>query len=184
MHLERGLVQHCAPTLASLKTGSLFTLFPQSHQALEQQIRAWNSQLEPKGVRVPLLRQGKRGALIYVYRPRQLQRDMDRPCVQAFLGRYGYEETGETYVIDRLRQRLGESGQFPHEIGLFLGYPLEDVEGFIANDGKNSKCTGCWKVYCNEEEALRRFGQFKKCADVYWRLWNQGRTVEKLTVAV
>lgn len=121
MHLERGLVQHCAPTLASLKTGSLFTLFPQSHQALEQQIRAWNSQLEPKGVRVTLLRQGKRGALIYVYRPRQLQRDMERPCVQAFLGRYGYEETGEAYVIDRLRQRLGRVGSFPMRLVCFWG---------------------------------------------------------------
>ena len=87
-------------------------------------------------------------------------------------------------ILDSLGQRLAMGEEFPHEIGLFLSYPLEDVEGFIENGGKNSKCTGCWKVYCNEKEAERRFSQFDKCARVYRQLWAQGRPLEKLTVAV
>ena len=184
MRLERGLVAHCAPTLACLKTGSLFNFFHNTAESPDQQVEEWNRQLAPKGVQVLLLRRGQRGSLIYVYRPKKLEEDLSRPCVVRFLRRYGYEGTGVEQALRRLCQRLGEADEFPHEIGLFLGYPLEDVAGFIANGGKNCKCTGCWKVYCNEEEAVRRFTQFKKCAQVYQRLWEQGRSVEQLTVAV
>ena len=72
---------------------------------------------------------------------------------------------------------------FPHEMGVFLGYPLGDVIGFIKNAGQNCKCVGCWKVYCNECEAIKAFARFKKCTSVYVRLWNQGRSVRQLTVA-
>ena len=86
-------------------------------------------------------------------------------------------------ALDWLRQRLAAGQGFPHEIGLFLGYPVGDVAGFIRNRGKNCRCVGCWKVYCNECEARRTFARLKKCTQVYTRLWQQGRTVPQLTVA-
>ena len=78
---------------------------------------------------------------------------------------------------------MNSSKTFPHEIGVFLGYPLEDVIGFIKNSGQNSICTGCWKVYYNECEALKLFKRYKKCREVYQRLFKQGKTVLQLTVA-
>ena len=54
---------------------------------------------------------------------------------------------------------------------------------FIENAGKNSKCAGCWKVYCNECETMKLFEKFKKCTRIYTKLWRQGTSVEKLTVA-
>ena len=63
--------------------------------------------------------------------------------------------------LERLKSRLMHTDEFPHEIGIFLGYPLDDVKGFIDNAGQNSKCTGCWKVYCNECEAIKTFAKFK-----------------------
>ena len=86
--------------------------------------------------------------------------------------------------MERLRQRLAMDGTFPHEIGLFLSYPLEDVEGFVENRGRNCKCTGCWKVYGDEQQAQRQFSRYRKCQEVYLRLWQGGRSVEQLTVAV
>ena len=65
---------------------------------------------------------------------------------------------------------------------MFLGYPLEDVKGFIINEGKNCKCIGCWKVYSDECEAVRLFEKYKKCTYIYKRLHTMGRTVEHLTV--
>ena len=38
--------------------------------------------------------------------------------------------------IVKLIGRLQENEGFPHEIGLFLGYPPEDVLGFIENKGE------------------------------------------------
>lgn len=184
MVVERGLVNHCAPTLASLKTGSLFNAVHGAEEAVEQQVEELNRQLGPRGIRMEIVRRGQLGSLIYVFRPKHLGEELSRPAVSEFLSRYGYEEDGEVEnAVCRLCQRLRGSRDFPHEIGVFLGYPLEDVQSFIDNGGKNCKCTGCWKVYHNEEEAQRRFDQFKKCSEVYRRCWEQGRSVEKLTVA-
>ena len=87
-------------------------------------------------------------------------------------------------ALETLKKRLSESGEFPHEIGLFLGYPPEDVEGFIENRGKNCKCVGCWKVYGDPEQAVRQFARFKKCREVYLRLYRDGKkSLDQLTVA-
>lgn len=121
--------------------------------------------------------------MIYVCRREKLQKDLQKNGVKEFLKKYGYENTDEEEVIACLKARLNLEEKFPHEIGLFLGYPLGDVIGFIENAGKNSKCAGCWKVYCNECETMKLFEKFKKCTRIYTKLWRQGTSVEKLTVA-
>ena len=45
MCLEKYLVEQCAPTLASLKTGTLFGVFEDDEAELARQVREW--QLEP-----------------------------------------------------------------------------------------------------------------------------------------
>ena len=72
---------------------------------------------------------------------------------------------------------------FPHEIGLFLGYPLEDVQGFIENCGKNYRLCGCWKVYGDPQAALRCFARYEKCARVYLQCYQNGHSLSRLTVA-
>lgn len=63
----------------------------------------------------------------------------------------------------KLLQKRLEEPEFPHEIGIFLGYPLEDVDGFITHQGENCKLCGCWKVYGNVEQARRTFANYEKC---------------------
>ena len=49
-----------------------------------------------------------------------------------------------------LIERLQNREDFPHEIGLFLSYPPEDVQGFIDNRAHNYKRICAWKVYGDE----------------------------------
>lgn len=91
------------------------------------------------------------------------------------------ECTGKCVV--QLGKRLCEQKDFPHEIGLFLGYPLEDVQGFIEHHAEGYKCVGCWKVYGDEEHARREFRRYQKCTDAYCYLWRQGESLEDLTVS-
>ena len=130
-----------------------------------------------------ILKREENAMLIYVCRRTQLAKDLERPGAKELLERYGYTDTSVDGAIERLRMRLASAAGFPHEIGLFLGYPVEDVLGFIENAGQNCKCCGCWKVYCNECEAVRTFARYKKCRDIYKRLWQEGRSVLQLTVA-
>lgn len=99
------------------------------------------------------------------------------------LSQDGYCTDSCERCIAFLIRRLCLYEEFPHEIGLFLGYPVEDVKGFIKNKADRAKCVGCWKVYGDLNEAQRQFNRFKKCTRIYEKLWADGRPIQKLTVA-
>lgn len=180
---EAHLIKHCAPTLAGIKTGSVFTCPYERREELMDSIRALNRRLSPKGLRMVPLRFSDRKALIYLYRPSQLRQDLSDQEAYQILARHGYAIDSCERCVVRLVQRLREEGDFPHEIGLFLGYPPEDVRGFIENRACGFKCVGCWKVYGDEEAAQKLFRQYKKCTQVYCDRWNDGGSIDRLAVA-
>lgn len=57
--------------------------------------------------------------------------------------------------------KISRTADFPHEVGILLGYPVKDVEAYIANNGENYLLSGFWKVYHNVEEAGRVFENFR-----------------------
>lgn len=180
--IEKGLITHCSPTLASLKTASLFTLEFLDKRELSGILGQWNARLLKKGVVMVNLREKNGRALIYVFRVSRLASELSCPKISGFLRDSGYGGCDISTVISTLRTRLARLGEFPHEIGVFLGYPIGDVIGFIRNKGKNCRCSGCWKVYCDECSARKTFAGFKKCEEVYMRLWKQGKSALQLTV--
>lgn len=183
--LDKMLIEHCSPTLGGLKTAGLFSCPCSSGDEFDFMITSWNKELNPKGVSLRILCRRRERTLVYVCRDSMLADDLHNPGVQELLRGCGYREISPAYCIEHLREKLQSSPDFPHEIGLFLGYPFEDVKGFIENAGKNYICTGNWKVYCNECEAIKLFVKYKKCKDVYTRLFeNRTRSVFQLTVAV
>lgn len=181
---EESVIRHCAPTLAGLKTGTVFCSPYDSSEAMRSAIRAWNKRLRGKGVRVLPLRYKNGSALIYFYRPALLLRDMEDEKTCRILAERGYNISNCERCIVHLIERLSQSDEFPHEIGLFLGYPPEDVRGFIENKACGFKCVGCWKVYGDAEKAQKIFSRYKKCTQVYHDQWSKGKSVERLTVAV
>ncbi len=183
--MERLIIEHCSPTLASIKTANLFNYTFETEAELYGYLRDLNQNLSKKGVTATLLRKGEKTALVYLYRRKKLQEDLEKPGVREFMRTYGYDNPTANQAITMLRKRFAEGNGFPHEIGLFLGYPLGDVIGYIENAGRNSKCSGCWKVYCNECEAMKLFARFDKCKAAYRQLFLDGKkTVDQLTVAV
>ena len=72
---------------------------------------------------------------------------------------------------------------YPHEIGLFLGYPLSDVIGFIENKGWNYTCCGCWKSYGDPEKAQAYFDLCRRCTSRYCELYAGGVSVLHFVVA-
>lgn len=180
---EEMIVRHCSPTLAGLKTGNMFTCTFADAAEMRANIRRWNRLLGKKGLRVLPLRFENDRALVYVYRPSRLSRDLQHGTACRLLQErgYGMETTGRCVL--QLMKRLRECGEFPHEIGLFLGYPPEDVCGFIENRAGGCKCVGCWKVYGDAEAAEKLFAKYKKCTDVYCAQLAKGKSIERLTVA-
>lgn len=79
MCLERHIVEQCAPTLASLKTGALFGVIEPDSAELLRQAEHWRSRLADKGLVLTVLRCRKGRALIYLGRLSQLERDLAAP---------------------------------------------------------------------------------------------------------
>ena len=183
MSIERSLIEHCSPTLASLKVGSLFSFLSPAGEDLQAQIDALNLLLREKGLNLRMVKSLGDRTLCYLYRHSHLNAVLSNPDHAAFLEKQGYESINTHCVLETLCQRLEANPDFPHEIGLFLGYPLGDVIGFIENKGKNCLCCGCWKAYTDACAAQRLFAKFGKCTEVYKRMYQSGRSLSQLTVA-
>ena len=127
------LIRHCSPTLAGIKTGNLFSCACPSRKDLTRDLCRLNKKLVPRGIRVLPLRVRKGRALIYAYRPNALESDLTDQRARALLLKYGYVPENPNGCVVHLIHRLRSEGEFPHEIGLFLSYPPEDVLGFICD---------------------------------------------------
>lgn len=147
-------------TLAGIKTASLFTCPSDSEKELTEQIRSANRQLLTCGIRLLPPRCQNGHALIYMYRPKRLERDLASRKAELILARAHYPAGNPQRRLAELSLRLRRSREFPHEIGLFLGYPPDDVEGFIKNRARAFKCPGYWKVYGDEEKRRRSSALF------------------------
>lgn len=194
--MEGLVVEQCAPTLAGMKTGNLFSYFFTSSAEALGELEDINKKLNARGVIAePLLwKEGR--VLVYVYRRSMLEKDLRKKQVKDILEHFGYEYySGMTgfenqtvmrdicdVCLDRLKSRLEACDVFPHEIGVFLGYPASDVIGFINHKGENCKASGLWKVYDNECETLKLFEKLKKCTGIYLKLFAQGRSITQMTV--
>ena len=178
------LVQCCAPTLAGIKTGNLFTCPFDSRKELADDLRMLNRKLSASGLRILPLRYSADKALLYLFRPSHLQRDLRDKSAREILDEAGYQGLKTEQCIVRLIQRLRSCGDFPHEIGLFLSYPPEDVKGFIDNKAQNYKFIGYWKVYGDEEKARKTFSRYRKCTDSYCRSLRAGYDLAQLAVAI
>ena len=181
--MERYIIEHCSPTLAGLKTASLFSCPVPSESQCYTTLNEINRELNKKNVFLEVLRRRGTRVLIFVYRKGRLEEALQSEANRAFLSQYGYDCGTPAYCIAHLKQRFTGCNGFPHEIGVFLGYPLEDVVGFIENEGKNSKYSGCWKVYSNKQSAVLLFERFNQCKRAYKKLFLSGKSVVQLTVA-
>ena len=179
---EELLVSHCAPTLAGLKTANLFSCSCPCPAQLAQEVTRLNKQLNSKGVCVQVLSNRGKRALIYVYRPKRLEKDLNHPDALCFLKQCGYQNGCALDLVQQLQEKLCESQDFPHEIGLFLGYPPEDVYGFIENKAMHAKCVGVWKVYGDEQAARKKFELYRKCRRVYCECFRKHRSFDRLVV--
>ena len=181
---DRSLIRQCSPTMAGIKTGNLLMCDYSSEEEIVKDILKFNLHMKNKGILASFLGVRNGRAMIYVYRPRLLKRDLQDPLARKILCSNGYKCGSICDCIRCLRERINNSESFPHEIGLLLGYPAEDVKGFIENEGRNYKQCGLWKVYGDEVKASKMWAKYKKCTYVYSKCYENGTNIDRLTVAV
>lgn len=173
----RYLAQHCAPTLADMKSSSL-TRLPVWCPGLGAELE----KLRRKGVLFRFFRNKSGSALLFTYRPRRLAEVISHPYAKKVLEAEGYDTSDQEASLDRLAVRLEGSDSFPHEVGFFLGYPPMDVVSFIENKGRGAVGKGLWKIYHDKEASEALSASYIECSRRMVEQVGQGRSIDELCV--
>ena len=157
--LQVQLILQCAPFLKGIKIACILNI-------TEENSRELYEILEGTGIKFKILTRNYGKCLVFLYRRESFSRYLKRTDVREFLGSYGYEDVEPEKMLERLSKSVCQYSDgeicFPHEIGAFLDYPIDDVKCFIEKDGKDSLFSGYWKVYNNPGRAKMIFWAYDK----------------------
>lgn len=174
------VVTQCAPVLKGVKISNLITMKPGGWRKIRAYLK------KSRIICIPLYADAEKEVL-FLYRYEQLERHLKNWEVREFLRGCGYESFEVASVLVRLRRRYrlyaGISKEFPHELGVLLGYPVGDVQGFIDNRGENSLTSRYWKVYQNPKEAERIFDLYDRVKEQALKEIMCGRTLSHVAVS-
>ena len=170
---EQKLAYFMAPSLLGIKCASLMSI-NKTEFSVSEHLERFNARTHAKGLKLRLLCDCTNRALILLYQETLLQQQLQNPQVQLILRQQGYAEpVNLEAALQQLSERIRCSGEFPHEIGV-LGYPVEDVIGFMENKGKNYVLCKYWKVYYHAEQAKHTFESYDRCRAFLCNQLNQG----------
>lgn len=173
------LAIHCSPILRGIKAANSITV--DKNESFQVGRLLTGTEISYRFLRT----MGDRG-ILYLYREKAITNYLNSQEIQNFLQDYGYQNNDLPQMLNHLsdRLRLYNEGRisFPHEIGVFLEYPLDDVKGFLINNGKSSSCSGYWKVYHNVPEALQKFRQYDEERECVIRKIMEGKTIREIVL--
>lgn len=146
------IAYYTAPTVKGKKPSSLMTFNNNGKNLLSLWQKYKKEVSSFLGLEYFELKQEKSNVLVLFYKTAILEKYMKKNDNKDFLKRMGYLD-GMTLKqrLEQLKRRFKKL--CPHEIGVFLGIPLHDVEGFIKHRGKGCLMCRYWKVYHNPLQA-------------------------------
>ena len=126
----------------------------------------------------------KKRHLVMVYRAKELEEHLRSKEVSDYLRDFGYRRDDFISNLIRLHQRMNgfynKMKEFPHEVGVFLGYPICDIKGFLENKGERYLHSGYWKIYGNLEETRKKFLSYDEAREIAIDEFLSGRELESI----
>ena len=160
--VENRMVLQCAPVITGIKISNLLIILTDDEDKVHAILKKTGI------VPYPLLRQKNKTTLL-LFRRNELGVYLKQNDVQKFLNEIGYMDLSFGGILQTIQHRYEryrkKGGSFPHELGILLGYPLEDVLGFIEQNGKNYLYSGYWKVYRNVDAKKKLFAQYENAKE-------------------
>lgn len=175
--LETQFILQCAPLIARLKPSNLLIISKGNEKNVRRILKGTFLSF------VTLARMEEKTTLL-IYDPVLLEQYLREDSVQRFLQELGHEGKNLPELLPEVQSRyeayVKKTGDFPHELGLLLGYPVEDVRGYIIHKGKNALCTGYWQVYENPAEKKTIFQKYEEAKEKFIRLFSNGTGLKEL----
>lgn len=165
------IIHHAAITLHQEKVASL-VVFSDVTSMSKTTWQKYKHQIEEElHVRFFVLSSDEQREIVLFYNPKMLKETLNDEKHQKFLEMFGYDDFSIRGALNRLESRF--DCVCPHEIGLFLGYPVEDVKCF-ANCTGTCLVTGYWKVFTDVESAVATFNRYDQIRNEYAILLKSG----------
>lgn len=171
------VVLQCAPFLKGLKVSGLISIEKELYPGLKEMFSGMDIDFHKLS--------GSEGkCLVLFYRPKELEAHMNQPKIRQLIGQYGYAKGTLKEMLDHLSERISNCAElgmgFPHEIGVFLGYPVDDVQNFIEKEGRDFLLTGYWKVYNNPQRARMIFQEYDRAKDSAVNEYLDGKSIREI----
>lgn len=116
------------------------------------------------GVRIREIRILNGRLQVLVYHEKALEDTLSHQVTLKFLRSLGYPSNYSlSGYLDILYKRLNQNlfnRDFPHEIGIFLGYPLKDVIGYIGHPSLPLVSKKGWNYYGNTKASNIQYEKF------------------------
>lgn len=158
-NVDLKLAFQCAPVISGIKISNLLKI---NKKVFGYVLKI----LKDTGLSLKIIGKEKKNLLILVYREKELSDYLSKKEVSGFMYSLGYKnlDIDEVFknLIIRYKAYKGFKKDFPHELGLLLGYPIGDVSAFIRNKGKGFLYCGYWKVYSDVERKIALFKTYEE----------------------
>lgn len=175
--LEQQIAYQCAPVLLDIKPANLLIIDNTDWEDVKKIF--WKTDIE-----MEKLEMRKKKIMVFLYRREELQEYLFSSQIRYFLKQNGYLSKSLEGMIAYLKRKYmlyqTKNIEFPHEVGVFLGYPLDDVKGFMENKGKNYLLSGYWKVYNKEFHQDKLFHYYNEGRMLLWKLLKDGITLRQI----
>jgi hypothetical protein len=180
-HFDTLLAAHCGPMLAGIKPANLILFSVEKAPDYDELLARYNEVFNRKGIYFELLcRCGARG-LLFAFRKEKLRAYLSDPRYREILSLVGYPNSEDLAILlDVLKTRMMMRAGFPHEIGVFLGYPPEDIRGFLEKSGRHFLYAGYWKVYEDVDAKKALFHRYDRCREAILKRVDAGLSIAEL----
>lgn len=161
------VVSSAAEVIAGVKPANLIRIIRRTLPCGRCMHQLWQDygadMLRDSALQVLTLRSDADGVSLLFYCPELLVKRLSSRTMQSFLAGCGYPrpltlDTALTHL-----QQVCQVEDSPDEIGMFLGYPLKDVKGFISGTSRPWQGRCLWRVYGPPGRSLQLYRRF--CAE-------------------
>ena len=175
--LQTQLALQCAPLLMGIKMSNLL-IVPNRNGLDVYEL------FKDTYISVELIYMSEQKTMFLLYRREELDIYLESATTKEVMELFGYRGMTPVEIrrelIHRYEKYAEGNGMFPHEMGVLLGYPTEDVLGFIENQGKNYLYAGYWKVYGNLMETKALFEEYNKAKEHVITMVSQGIEIRRI----
>lgn len=158
--IEKFLIYNTSLVISKAKPSATITLKKGIDSIYEKWVKYGENFLKSINIKYINLRECENALIILIYDEKELSNYIFKKENKSFLEKLGYSEKNDLNAYLKMLKGRYEKFNCPHELGVFLGYPLDDVKDFM--NCSNKKCLACgyWRVYNDYDSAKEIFSTY------------------------